>query len=62
MTSRISAWTGLAALLTMLTGVAHAQSDGIRIGVVNVPRLLEQAPQAQGCDGATARGVRAASA
>ena len=47
MTSRISAWTGLVALLTMLTGVAHAQSDGIRIGVVNVPRLLEQAPQAQ---------------
>jgi outer membrane protein len=48
MTLRISAWTGLAATLALLSGAAFAQTDGIRIGVVNVPRLLEQAPQAQG--------------
>ena len=47
MTLRISAWTGLAALFVLLAGAAHAQTSGIRIGVVNVPRLLEQAPQAQ---------------
>ena len=30
-----------------MAGTAQAQSDGLRIGVVNVPRLLEQSPQAQ---------------
>jgi len=47
MASRISVWTGLAAAIMLLAATAHAQTNGIRIGVVNVPRLLEQAPQAQ---------------
>jgi len=47
MTSRISVWTGLVAAIVLLAATAHAQTNGLRIGVVNVPRLLEQAPQAQ---------------
>lgn len=39
------AWGALLLLLGM-AGLAHAQAD-IRIGVVNVARLLEQAPQTQ---------------
>jgi len=47
MASRISVWTGLVAAIMLLAVTAHAQTNGLRIGVVNVPRLLEQAPQAQ---------------
>jgi len=46
MTRRISAWTGLLTA-ALLAGPVHAQTTEMRIGVVNVARLLEQAPQAQ---------------
>ena len=46
MTWRISACAGLL-LVASLAGVTHAQTTEMRIGVVNVARLLEQAPQAQ---------------
>lgn len=36
---------GCAALLT--AGAAHAQSDDLTIGVVNMQRVMEQAPQSQ---------------
>lgn len=37
---------GCAALLAV-AGTAHAQSDDLTIGVVNMQRVMEQAPQAQ---------------
>lgn len=46
MTWRISACAGLL-MAAWLAGAAHAQTTEMRIGVVNVARLLEQAPQAQ---------------
>jgi len=52
MTRRVSAWIALWCGAMLIPGVALAQSDGLRIGVVNVPRLLEQAPQAQASMGA----------
>jgi outer membrane protein len=39
-------------MIALAVGAAHAQESGMRIGVVNVPRLLEQAPQAQAAMGA----------
>jgi outer membrane protein len=39
-------------VIALAVGAAHAQESGMRIGVVNVPRLLEQAPQAQAAMGA----------
>ena len=47
LTSLVVARTGflLGALLIALT--ANAQTEGLRVGVVNVTRLLEQAPQVQ---------------
>jgi len=49
MTRRVSAWIAFwcGAVLIAGTAQAQAQSDGMRIGVVNIARLLEQAPQAQ---------------
>lgn len=48
MTWRISASFGLVLAAALFVGTtAHAQGSGMRIGVVNVARLLEQAPQAQ---------------
>jgi outer membrane protein len=47
MTSRTLALIGLLVGAVLLVGTAHAQSSAMRIGVVNVARLLEQAPQAQ---------------
>jgi len=47
MTRRVSAWIALWCGAVLIAGTAQAQSDGMRIGVVNVARLLEQAPQAQ---------------
>ena len=47
MTSRIWNWIGLLLGVALLAGTAHAQTSSMRIGVVNVARLLEQAPQAQ---------------
>ncbi len=47
MTLRISACSGLLIAAALLASTAQGQTDAIRIGVVNVPRLLEQAPQAQ---------------
>jgi len=52
MTSRISTWIGLLLGAVLLVGTAHGQSSALRIGVVNVARLLEQAPQAQAAMGA----------
>jgi outer membrane protein len=52
MTSRISTWIGLLLGTVLLAGTAHAQNSSMRIGVVNVARLLEQAPQAQSAMGA----------
>jgi outer membrane protein len=46
MTLRISAWTGLV-MAALIAGTAQGQGTEMRIGVVNVARLLEQAPQAQ---------------
>lgn len=47
MTLRISAWIGLV-MAVMIGGAAQGQNTTeMRIGVVNVARLLEQAPQAQ---------------
>jgi outer membrane protein len=39
-------------VIALAVGAGHAQESGMRIGVVNVPRLLEQAPQAQAAMGA----------
>lgn len=48
MTWRISACMAFLLGAAALTGAADAQqAEGMRIGVVNVARLLEQAPQAQ---------------
>jgi outer membrane protein len=51
-TTRISAWAGLIAAAVLTMNTANAQESAMRIGVVNVPRLLEQAPQAQAAMGA----------
>ena len=47
MALRTSKWIGLVLGAALLAGTAHAQTTQMRIGVVNVARLLEQAPQAQ---------------
>jgi outer membrane protein len=52
MTWRVSKWTGLLVGAVLISGLAHAQGTAMRIGVVNVARLLEQAPQAQAAMGA----------
>ena len=46
-TRRPSAWIATWCVAVLVSGAAQAQGDGMRIGVVNVARLLEQAPQAQ---------------
>jgi outer membrane protein len=45
MTSMRIRW--LPALALLVATAAHAQTSGLKIGVINVPRLLDQAPQAQ---------------
>ena len=52
MTSLISARIGLLLGALFIALSAGAQTEGLRIGVVNVTRLLEQAPQAQSAMGA----------
>ena len=48
MRSRMHAGGTIAVLLAALTvGATHAQAQDISIGVVNMSRLIEQAPQAQ---------------
>ena len=48
MQSRMPAGGAVALLLAVLTvGVAEGQNANIKIGVVNMSRLIEQAPQAQ---------------
>lgn len=46
-TRQASAWIAIWCAAVLVSGAAQAQGDGMRIGVVNVARLLEQAPQAQ---------------
>ena len=52
MMRRVLAWIALGCGAFLVAGTAQAQSDGMRIGVVNIARLLEQAPQAQAAMGA----------
>lgn len=52
MTSLISARIGLLLGALLIAFTAGAQTEGLKIGVVNVTRLLEQAPQAQSAMGA----------
>ena len=52
LTSLVTARIGLLLGALLIAFAANAQTEGLRIGVVNVTRLLEQAPQAQSAMGA----------
>lgn len=47
LTSLVTVRIGLLLGALLVTFTANAQTEGLKIGVVNVTRLLEQAPQAQ---------------
>jgi len=52
LTSLVTARIGVLLGAVLVAFTANAQTEGLKIGVVNVTRLLEQAPQAQSAMGA----------